>query len=346
MKIAYIVPSLVNKGPIVVVHTIVKNIVDKVDLVHVYYFDDDFVLEFPCQTYKLTMDRPINFDDYDVIHTHGYRPDKYISNWKKRIKKAKTVCTIHSDIAQDLKFSYNKLISCVYTPFWLRMMKSHDAVAVISGKLETLYKKKFKSLYKIYNGVDIDLDESKIDAAYDDKINEFRNRNLSIIGTYAAISKRKGIDQIIQLLKIRTDLALVCIGEGNEIKSLLNLAKTIGVYDRVIFFPYLKNPYNYIHLFDVYVMPSRSEGFGLALVEAALANAAIVCSDIEVFHEIFNENEVTFFELENINSLDLAVKSALQTKKLKSVNAYKKANKYFSGEIMGLNYLEFYKKII
>jgi glycosyltransferase involved in cell wall biosynthesis len=346
MKIAYILPSLINKGPVIVAHTIITNIVNKIEHIDVYYFDDDFVLEFPCSTYKLDMNKSIHFDDYDVIHTHGYRPDRYVNKWRKNIKKAKTVTTIHADIAQDFKFGYNRLFSLIFTPIWLNMMKKHDAVVVISDKLKSLYKDKFKNLERVYNGVDIDLDESCVDSQYVNSIYEFKKRNLLVIGSYAAVNKRKGIDQIVNLLSIRKDLALVFIGEGKEVKVLENLAKSIGVYDRVIFFPYSKRPYNYIHLFDIYVMPSRSEGFGLALVEAALTKAAIVCSDIDVFKEIFDDTQATFFKLENINSLDFAVSESLRTKEIKGINAYKKATDFFSGKIMGQNYLDFYFKLI
>lgn len=346
MKIAYIVPSLINKGPVIVSHTIIKNLVNKVEEIDVYYFDDDLVLEFPCSTYKLDMNIAINFDKYDIIHTHGYRPDKYVNKWRKTIEKAKTVTTIHADIAQDFKFGYNKLFSLIFTPLWLNMMKEHDAVAVISNKLETLYKKKFKNLFRVYNGVDIDLDESCIERHYVDKINEFKKLNLKVIGSYAAVNKRKGIDQVVKLLSQRKDLALAFIGEGKEIKTLEKLAKRLGVDDRIVFLSYTKRPYNYIHLFDIYVMPSRSEGFGLALVEAALTKAAIVCSDIDVFKEIFDNTQATFFKLEDIDSLNLAVTEAFMTKYTKGVNAYNRAIEFFSGKTMGDNYLEFYLKLI
>lgn len=40
MRIAYILPSLVNTGPIIVVNNVVKNLIDKVDLIDIYYFDE------------------------------------------------------------------------------------------------------------------------------------------------------------------------------------------------------------------------------------------------------------------------------------------------------------------
>lgn len=346
MKIAYILPSLINKGPVIVAHTIIKNILDKVDKIDVYYFDDDLVLEFPCTTYKLDMNVPIDFDKYDIIHTHGFRPDRYIKKWRSRILKAKTVSTIHADIAEDFKYGYNKLFSIIFTPIWLNMMKKHDGVVVISDKLKSLYDVKFKNLYRIYNGIDIELDDLVLDTQFLEKINELKKRNLKIIGSYAAINKRKGIDQVVRLLSKRKDLALVLIGEGKEIVKLKNLAQELNVLEQIIFLPYLKRPYKYVPLFDIYIMPSRSEGFGLAMVEAALKKTAIVCSDIEVFREIFTENEATFFTLEDLDSLDSAIVKSLETKDVKSNNALLKAKSNFSGEKMGENYLKFYSQII
>lgn len=345
MKIAFILPSLINKGPIIVAHTIIKNIIDKVEKIDVYYFDDNFALDFPCSTYKLSMNVAIDFDSYDIIHTHGLRPDRYIHKWKKNIKKTKTVTTIHADIAQDFKYGYNKLVSLIFTPIWLKLMANHDSIAVISEKLKDLYKNKFKNIYRVYNGVDIYLEEFSINQNYVDKINELKERELVIIGSYAAINKRKGIDQIVRLLATRDDLSLVFIGEGKEINNLQYLAQSLGVADRLVFLPYTLKPYGYVHLFDIYAMPSRSEGFGLALVEAALTKASIICSDIPVFHEIFNEDEVSYFRLEDMDSLNVAVSEALNKRSLKSNNAFEKAKK-FSGEIMGANYLDFYNKVL
>jgi hypothetical protein len=345
MRIAYIVPSLVNKGPVIVVNTIVRNLIGNVSLVDVFFFDAD-LLTFPCATFKIDMDIPFDFDAYDIIHSHGYRPDKYLNKWRKKIKKAKTISTIHSDIAQDLKFSYSKTVSLIFTPLWLYYLKNNDAVTVISKKLEKTYHNKYKKLYCIYNGVDIELQESNVVLEIVNEIHALKEKGYLIIGTYASITKIKGIDQIINLLTFRNDLALVVFGEGNEKKKLIAQAIRLGVIDRVLFYPYVATPYNYIDLFDIYAMPSRSEGFGLALVEAALTKAAILCSDIAVFHEIFNEEQVTFFKLEDLEAMSLAVDTAILTKKTKGFNAYNHSVSFFSGKIMANNYLRLYETLL
>ncbi len=69
-------------------------------------------------------------------------------------------------------------------------------------------------------------------------------------------------------------------------------------------------------------MPSRSEGFGLALIEAIQQKIPVICSDIEVFKELFSEKEITFFKLDDTISLKKALETALKIGKQKVELAY------------------------
>lgn len=342
MKIAYIIPSLINKGPIVVVDTIIKNLIDKVDTIDVFYFDDKFGIDFVCKTTKIDFNIPIDFDSYDIIHSHMLRPDKYVYKWRHKIVKAKVISTIHQDIFQNLKFSYNLPIAIIYTFLWKRYLKKMDGVAVISKKLYTLYASELPLSTIVYNGVDIEFNPHSADNIICSQIKKLHDNRFKIVGTYAAINKGKGIDQLFAILDIRDDIALVIIGEGKEKCRLEQLSNSKGWNNRVIFLPYLKCPYNYLEQFDVYVMPSRSEGFGLALAEAALTRTPVVCSDIDVFKEIFDSNEASFFKLENIDSLSDAIDQALNSSSEKIERAYNKIKNKFSGEKMTENYLKLY----
>jgi len=346
MKIAFIVPSLINKGPIIVVDTIIKNLISKVEQIDVYYFDDKKGIDFICPTHKITMDMPIDFDQYDLIHSHMYRPDKYVNKWKSKIKKAKTITTIHQDIFQNVRYSHNIFIALIFEYVWKKIIRKMDMTVVISKKLYNLYEKQIKKLVVIYNGVDISINDKDSDPEIRKTIKGLSEKGHKIIGTYALITKRKGIDQLVSLLKLRNDIGLVLIGEGVEKERLMAKVEKNGWKNRVLSFPYLEKPYNYIDEFDVYAMPSRSEGFGLAIAEAALTKTPIICSNIEVFKEIFDRTEVSFFELENIRSLSDSVDSAIGQEQTKTEKAYNKIVTQFSGQTMADNYLKLYKRIL
>lgn len=347
MKIAFIVPSLINHGPVIVAYTIVKHLVDKVELIDVFYFDKKYGLTFPCSTCRIKANKPIPFDEYDIIHSHGYRPDKYLASWKQNIRRAKIVTTIHSDIKRDLNYSYNFFVSLIFTRCWVHILRRFDAVVAISEKLCKLYSKDFKLLYRIYNGVDIQYAPTDVNPHIAKSIYKFKTNGYRIIGTYAYLTKVKGVEQLLNILPLRADLAVVIIGEGKAKQELIALSKKLAVEQRVLFCDYLPAPYNYLSLFDVYAICSRSEGFGLALVEAALTHTPIVCSDIEVFHEIFNEDQVSYFKLDEKSSLLQAIEIALSFEgKQKCTKAFRHGLEQFSGKVMADNYLSLYRSLL
>ena len=107
MKIAFILPSLINKGPIVVVNNVVKYLKSYVEQIDVYYFDATPAMDFDCPVYKIRMNQAIDFDKYDIIHSHCLRPDKYVIKWRKKIKNAKIITTLHQDTFRSFQYQYN-----------------------------------------------------------------------------------------------------------------------------------------------------------------------------------------------------------------------------------------------
>ena len=351
MKIAYILPSLTKAGPNIVVHTLISNLVSspefKIGNIDVFYFDEkDNLLEFPCRTIKITPDESIAFDDYDIIHSHGYRPDKYLYKFKNVIRKAKTVTTIHQDIYQYFAFAYNKIIASVFTPLWIRYIRSLDAAVPISGKVHSLYQKKLANLKeKIYNGVDL-CDTLSLDENAALKISDLKNKGLQLVASYSNITRIKGLEQLIELAAARKDIGLVIIGEGKEKDNLIALATKRNISDRVLFIPFLPEPYKYLKLVDIYAMPSRSEGFGLALVEGVLSKTPVIASDIDIFHELFTENEISFFKLDDIQSLEEALNYATLNSRNLCDRAFRYAIDHYTGRVMAINYYDLYAKIL
>ena len=79
MRIAYILPSLANRGPIIVARDLVNVMITHGHDCVVYYFDDKKEIDFKCPVIKLRLKNKIPFDEYDVIHSHGIRPAPALS---------------------------------------------------------------------------------------------------------------------------------------------------------------------------------------------------------------------------------------------------------------------------
>ena len=68
-----------------------------------------------------------------------------------------------------------------------------------------------------------------------------------------------------------------------------------------------------IALSDGLIFPSFTEGFGIPLIEGALYSKPVLCSDIEVFHEVAGD-EAIYFDPYKDSSLVAAVKTVLADK--------------------------------
>ena len=158
------------------------------------------------------------------------------------------------------------------------------------------------------------------------------------------LTKRKGIHQTILALKHLPDYFFIIVGDGIELENLKSLAKRENVYDRCWFLGYKKNAISYLKYFDVYAATSYSEGFSLSLIEAGQCKLPTVCSNIAIFKEQYNENEVVFYELDNIASLSEAITKAFNNKQQYAENIYKRAINDYSIENMSNQYLKLYCK--
>jgi len=125
-------------------------------------------------------------------------------------------------------------------------------------------------------------------------------RFLLTVGRLVASEPGKGVDSVIHVLpdlvKVVPDLFYIIVGEGDLRPELEKLASESPARDRVIFLgelplEQLKHCYSRCELF---VMPSRQEGFGLVFLEAMALGKPVIAGCIGGATEIV-KNGVTGF---------------------------------------------------
>lgn len=106
-------------------------------------------------------------------------------------------------------------------------------------------------------------------------------RVLLTVGRLAGEERYKGFDEVLDVLgKFPPDVVYLIAGGGNDQSRLRQRADELGVADRVVFtggFPEGEKADLYA-LADVYVMPSRGEGFGFVFLEAMASGVPVVGS--------------------------------------------------------------------
>jgi L-malate glycosyltransferase len=283
------------------------------------------------------------FSDYDIIHTNGIRPDLFAFLNRKRIRYH--ISTIHNFVFEDLFYTYNSLVSWFFGNIWLILWKRADKLVCVSKEMKSYYSKWIPEakMEVIYNGIEEIGSSISPDNDVLISVENFHSDGLKVLGSVGILTKRKGIDQVLYLIASEKKLALVIIGEGKELANLIYLSEKLKISDRCLFCGFRSNASVYLKHFDFFIMPSRSEGFGLALIEAVQQKVPAICSDLEVFKELFNEDELTFFKLEDLTSLSKAIKTVTETGHNKAELAYIKYRNHYTSSIMAKNYYELYK---
>ncbi len=72
---------------------------------------------------------------------------------------------------------------------------------------------------------------------------------------------------------------LLLVGDGPERENLENQAKTLGIAEQVIFAGYQGDVVKYMKAMDVFVLPSRSEGLSISLLEACANGLPVVATN-------------------------------------------------------------------
>jgi 2-polyprenyl-3-methyl-5-hydroxy-6-metoxy-1,4-benzoquinol methylase len=107
------------------------------------------------------------------------------------------------------------------------------------------------------------------------------------------LAAQKGVDLLLAALAgCAVPAHLILCGRGPDEAALRRQAQLLGLMDRVSFLGHQEDLPAIMPAFDLLVMPSRWEGFGLAAVEAMAAGLPVVASRCDGLAEVV-ENEVT-----------------------------------------------------
>lgn len=343
MRIAQLVPSLKPTGLVRVsldLSAILRSMGHEVE---VFYFDQlegAVELEYATQITKVSRN---NFETFDVLHTHGFRPDMYVRrNYKTIVPPC--VSTLHNYVYDDLKYQYGKLVAWVFSKVWNWGCVKHKACAVLSEDMKRYYQGfwRNKNLNVIHNTryfEPVNPDQNLVDT-----IKLFAKERV-ILGSMSIINPRKGLSQIIELLKLNETYCWVHFGEGESKDDLVKELEKSGVKDRVLLAGYNRNAKAYAFLFDVLLVPSHSEGFPLTLLEGVQLNIPTVTSDIPVFKEVFKEDEVARFKLGDIHDFERAVQRTLKANGAMTKKAYQRFVSEYSPEAIGGKYMQLYESV-
>lgn len=146
----------------------------------------------------------------------------------------------------------------------------------------------------IHNGVDITLIEreaSVLDIPLE--LEAACHGSSPVIGTLGRLSPEKGHEFLVRafaaVLREFPRAILVVVGQGDERDRLERLAVELGVKEDVVFAGYRDNASACVNAFDLFVMPSLSEGLGLAMLEAMALRKPVIATNTGGIPEVVTD---------------------------------------------------------
>jgi L-malate glycosyltransferase len=346
MKIAFILPSLANSGPIVFTKYLIDGIKNKGHEIHIFYFEKKYGLNFDAPCKKIGIFEKINFKEFDIVHTTCAKPDLYGLINKQHLK-GKWVCSLHNYYKEDFSLLYKFPKSQILSAIWKISLRAATNIIVSSRDMMMYYANDIGAKnYKIIPyGIEKRIISKPIPEAEIKFLCDLKTK-YKIIGSVGLLIKRKGFSQLVNFLMANVNCAVVIVGDGVERGKLEALAKLNGIEDRLHLLGFKNNSIEYYKYFDVYAMTSYSEGFGLAMLEALSCGLPLVCSHLQMYDDYFTSKEVCFFELDNVKSLESAISEALSKSEYYGRMAYNLYINKFSLKVMAEMHLNYYATII
>ncbi len=211
-----------------------------------------------------------------------------------------------------------------------------------SDKIETLY-----------NRVDIENSRKELlDRAQARELLDIPS-NSYVIGNVGRLHPDKDQKTLIKAFAKAKDslpenTLLIIIGKGKLERELHDLALSLNIEKNIKFIGYIKNAKCYFKAFDIFVLTSDREPFGMVVLEAMIANLPIICSDCGGAKEIVEDIGCLFPFASSEKLTELLV----HTSKAKFVHNHQASNiklhSYFSDEAVRKAFwnLEKIKKIL
>lgn len=238
-------------------------------------------------------------------------------------KKIPTVLTLQEgDSESHLKFGRFGFIGIS----WKLALRNTKILTGISNFLiERAIKNGYKGeSYLVPNGVDLNVFAREVGEDVKQKTSGILGKKEGDIYlvTTGRLTYKNATDDIIRALeKLSSNIHLIIIGKGEEGPNLQKQANLLGVSERVKFLgfvDYSEIP-NYLSVCDIFIRPSRSEGFGNSFIEAMACKLPVIATPVGGIVDFLSDRQTgVFCYPDNPNSIVKAVNSLIEDSELRN----------------------------
>lgn len=138
------------------------------------------------------------------------------------------------------------------------------------------------------------------------------------IGAIGRLVEQKDYPTLLKALKNNLDdginAELFVVGEGVLKEDLIKLTHKLELSERVHWLGKTAFVKEYLSILDIFVLPSKYEGFGLVLLEAMQANIPIIAANNSSIPEVLGPDYNGLFETSNVEKLSSLIQKVIANK--------------------------------
>jgi len=207
----------------------------------------------------------------------------------------KIIFTAHGWAFNEERPTWQKLIIKFFS--WVTVILSHETIAVSNAVRNNTAGWPFvvSKISVIKNGIK----EPSFLLRNEARLHLFAKANIHvpenafIVGTIAELHKSKGLTYAIEaftkLMPENPNLYYFILGGGEEKERLETLVGLHNLQGRVFLLGFVDDASRYLKAFDIFLLPSMTEGLALVLLEAGLAGLPVVASRIGGIPEVIED---------------------------------------------------------
>jgi len=283
-------------------------------------------------------------ESIDLFHSHGYKFNILLALVSRSVLTQPVITTLHGYVKAPFPtkmWFYERLDRLA--------LERLNAVVLVSHQMRrslSLVGRLAKSARVIHNGI-ADLPEGhELHPRQDGSL----AKRLLAVGR---LSPEKGFDLLLQALaelhQQDAGYSLTLMGEGPLQEDLDQQVKTLGLQGIVTFAGYKKAAWQYYNQYDALVLPSRTEGIPITLLEAVRSGMPVFATRVGGMPEVLGAQSLLL--IEPGSAFDIAKKlndwnsreRKYRVEKLKKLREVFKT--HFKSEAMAGSYAVVYQSI-
>ncbi len=302
------------------VHFITYNQPVRLDfLSHKLHFHRVIIEEYPLfqyQPYELALSSKmvevVEKYQLEVLHVHYAIPHAYAAYMAKQMLLEKG---IHIKVVTTLHGTDITLVGShpTYKTAVEFSINNSDVVTAVSNNLKRTTNQLFKikkDIQVVYNFIDIEkYSKAEEQECKRDALAEPNERILTHISNFRPVKRVEDVIKVFYEVQKVIPSKLLMIGEGPEREKAEILAKKLGIKDNVFFLGNSTEIVKILCYSDVFLLPSQTESFGLAALEAMAAKTAIISTNTGGLPEVNIHGETGY--LSNLGDIADMAKNAI-----------------------------------